>query len=160
MNYVSLQHETINLDRLYQQVVAPSCGAVTSFIGSLRFFSHWKHLDYHNLLCVIIFIIFFRHYERSFWRPSSISSFIWSVWINGIERASSSLRWNTTTIFWHRTDSYLSSFRVSIDLNLIKLIICLFRFSSSHCCSVVLIKKRLTRVFFIIFFLSLQRRAY
>lgn len=36
MNYVSLQHQPINLDILYQQVVAPSCGAVASFIGITR----------------------------------------------------------------------------------------------------------------------------
>ena len=34
MNYVHLQNESIKLDELYQRVVAPSCGAVASFIGS------------------------------------------------------------------------------------------------------------------------------
>lgn len=34
MDYVQLQNESIKLDELYQRVVAPSCGAVASFIGS------------------------------------------------------------------------------------------------------------------------------
>jgi molybdopterin synthase catalytic subunit len=36
MNYVHLQSESIKLDELYQRVVAPSCGAVASFIGSYQ----------------------------------------------------------------------------------------------------------------------------
>ena len=37
MNYVHLQIEPIKLDELYQRVVASSCGAVASFIGSWHF---------------------------------------------------------------------------------------------------------------------------
>jgi len=36
MNYVHLQIEPIRLDELYQRVVAPSCGAISSFIGLLH----------------------------------------------------------------------------------------------------------------------------
>jgi len=36
MNYVHLQIEPIKLDELYQRVVAPSCGAISSFIGITR----------------------------------------------------------------------------------------------------------------------------
>jgi molybdopterin synthase catalytic subunit len=38
MNYIHLQTEPIKLDELYQRVVAPSCGAVSSFIGLYQFY--------------------------------------------------------------------------------------------------------------------------
>ena len=42
MNYVHLQIEPIQLDELYQRVVASSCGAVASFIGLCATFARCR----------------------------------------------------------------------------------------------------------------------